>query len=132
MAPDGRPRLVPLAYALAARSSPAGRPLIYSALDEKPKSVDDPRRLARVRDVLARPDVTVLVDHWSEDWSELAWLRLEGRAGLLEPLGPTAAEHAGGVELLRARYPQYASQRLESRPMLRIEVERALSWGLSR
>lgn len=127
IAPTGRPRLVPMAFAVSQGSDVL---VIYSALDEKPKSVDDPRRLARVRDILARQEVSVLVDRWSEAWTELAWLRLDGTATLVEPTDAQAAEHLLAVGLLRARYPQYATQRLESRPILRIEVERAASWGL--
>src|SRR5688572_33152343 len=78
---DGRPRLVPLAFAVAPWTDEIGRPLIYSALDEKAKSVADPRRLGRVRDILARPEVSLLVDRWDEDWSALAWLRLDGQIG---------------------------------------------------
>ena len=129
IAGDGRPRLVPIVYAaITGRSQEL---LLYSALDEKPKSVGDPRSLARVRDVLARPRVSVLVDRWSEDWVHLAWLRLDGVARLLEPdTADDTAEHARAVALLRARYPQYASHRLEDRPMLRIAVEPTVSWGL--
>ena len=130
-APDGRPRLVPLAFAVDAEAGSAA-PVLYSALDEKPKSVADPRELGRVRDILTRPRVSVLVDRWSEDWSELAWLRLDGIALLIEPTGPTADEHARAVRLLRDRYPQYATQHLEERPMLRIAIERAVDWGLKR
>src|SRR5687768_8942618 len=79
IAPDGRPRLVPIVYAISTVRTGDSKPLVlYSALDEKPKSVADPRDLARVRDVLERPRVSLLVDRWSEDWSELCWLRLEG------------------------------------------------------
>lgn len=132
IADDGRPRLVPIAYALAPWSDADGHPLLYSALDEKPKSVADPRRLARVRDILARPSVSVLVDRWSEDWSELAWLRLDGTASLLEPSADwaDAGRHRDAVRLLRARYRQYETQRLEERPMLRIVCVRTASWGL--
>lgn len=120
--PDSRPRLVPIAYALDAQ---ADLPLIYTPLDEKPKSVPDPHRLARVRDVVLRPAVSVLVDTWSEDWTQLAWLRLDGRAQLLE-----AADdgHARAVALLRQRYPQYGGQHLEDRPLLAIEIEAATGW----
>jgi len=121
IAPNGRPRLVPIAYALDTTTE-----VIYSALDEKPKSVNDPRRLARVRDVVARPRVTLLVDHWSEDWTQLAWLRLEGDATILEA---DTDEHAHALRLLRARYEQYASHALEARPVLRIGVTRALGWS---
>jgi coenzyme F420-0:L-glutamate ligase / coenzyme F420-1:gamma-L-glutamate ligase len=121
IAPDGRPRLVPIAYALDETAR-----VIYSALDEKPKVVADPRDLARVRDIAARPRVTVLVDRWSENWAQLAWLRLEGEATLLEP---GAGEHARAVDLLRARYEQYAGQELERRPVLRIGLTRAVGWS---
>jgi PPOX class probable F420-dependent enzyme len=132
IAADGRSRLVPIAFAFAISFTGHSKKLVlYSALDEKPKSVDDPRRLARVRDVLERPRVTVLVDRWSEDWQRLAWLRMEGTADLLEPEGEPAGEHATAVGLLRARYPQYATHRLEARPILRIAVTRAVSWGLA-
>jgi PPOX class probable F420-dependent enzyme len=126
IAPDGRPRLVPLAYAVAEHGQEL---IVYSALDEKPKSVADPRQLARVRDILARPSVALLVDEWHEDWDRLAWLRLDGTATVLEPRGEEASEHATAVKLLRARYTQYATHRLEQRPLLRIRVERATGWG---
>ena len=128
IAPDGRPRLVPMAFAVDGGET--DMPVLYSALDEKPKSVTDPRALARVRDVLERPRVTVLVDRWDEDWSRLSWLRLDGLASLLEPTGSASLEHAAAVELLRSRYAQYATHRLEERPVLRIGIERALGWGL--
>jgi PPOX class probable F420-dependent enzyme len=127
IAADGRPQLVPIAYAVTVRSQEL---VLYSPLDEKPKSVDDPRSLARVQNILARPRVSVLVDRWSEDWSELCWLRLDGVARLLEPADDGGAEHARAVTLLRERYPQYATHRLEARPILRIAVERTVSWGL--
>jgi PPOX class probable F420-dependent enzyme len=126
VAPDGRPRPTPIAYAFDER--PSG-PLLYSALDEKRKSVADPRALARVRDIVARPRVAVLVDRWDEDWSRLAWLRLEGTATVLEPTDPSAPEHARAVALLRARYAQYAHQALERRPVIRIAVERVAGWS---
>ena len=119
---DGSPRLVPIAYAIAQDD---GAMVLYSALDEKPKAVDDVRDLARVRDILARPRVAVVVDRWSEDWADLAWVRLDGTASLLNP---AEAEHGHAVELLRARYPQYATQNLESLPVIRVAVERVKEW----
>jgi PPOX class probable F420-dependent enzyme len=130
--PSGRPRLFPLAFAFAFAPAPRDASeglVVYSALDGKPKSVTDPRQLARVRDIAARPRVSLLVDRWSEDWTELAWLRLDGVATLLEPTDSTAGEHRRAIVLLRERYPQYASHRLEERPILRIEIERVVGWG---
>jgi PPOX class probable F420-dependent enzyme len=128
----GRARLVPLAFVVAPWTDEIGRPLLYSALDEKPKAVADPRQLGRVRDILARPEVSLLVDRWDEDWSALAWLRLDGLATVIEPASdPTdTGRHRDAVRLLRERYGQYESQTLETRPVLRIVVTRAVSWGL--
>ena len=121
IAPDGRPRLVPICFVLD-----DVRPVLYSPLDEKPKRVDEPRQLARVRDLLADPRVSVLVDRWDEDWARLAWLRCDGTATLLEP---NVREHGAAVDALRAKYPQYAPHRLEVRPLIRVTIERTRSWG---
>jgi PPOX class probable F420-dependent enzyme len=133
IAPSGRPRLAPICFVVG-EDDPAGRVRIYSPLDEKPKASADPHHLARVRDVLARPDATLLVDRWSEDWDRLAWLRLETSADLLEPSAHGAAgeherEHADAITGLRAKYPQYAGHRLEERPILRFTVRRVVAWG---
>jgi PPOX class probable F420-dependent enzyme len=127
VAPDGAPRLVPICFVLSDDAD--GRPVLHTPLDEKPKRVADPHELERVRDIAANPTVGVLVDRWSEEWSELGWLRLAGRAALIEPDGPAAAEHAAAVSALRAKYPQYATHRLEERPIIRIVVDRTRSWG---
>ncbi|HEU4918790.1 MAG TPA: TIGR03668 family PPOX class F420-dependent oxidoreductase [Candidatus Limnocylindrales bacterium] len=124
IAPDGRPRLLPICFVVGE----AERPLvIHTPLDEKRKSVADPRHLERVTDILARPAVGLLAERWSEDWSEIGWLRLDGVAVLVEP-GPD--EHRAGVAALRAKYAQYATHHLEERPIIRIVVERTRGWGV--
>ena len=112
--PDGRPRLVPICFVEI-------DDVLWSPVDEKPKTTSDPRALARVRDIQARPDVTVLVDRWSEDWAELAWLRIDGRAALVGSVDAV-------VEALRVKHPQYADHDLEHRPLIRISIEHATSW----
>jgi PPOX class probable F420-dependent enzyme len=123
IAPDGRPRPVPICFALDPR-----RPVLYTPLDEKPKTTDDPMRLARVTDILADPRVVVLVDRWDEDWTRLAWVRILGRASLLEP-DADPADHAAALLGLRARYPQYAAHDLETRPVIRVAIQHTTSWG---
>jgi PPOX class probable F420-dependent enzyme len=126
ISPNGRPRLVPIAFAVVGA---APELIVYSALDEKPKTVSDPRQLARVRDIRARPQVSVLVDEWHEDWTRLRWLRLDGSATVLEPDTSAVNEHAAAVGALRERYPQYDGHRLEDRPVVRIRVERVTGWS---
>jgi PPOX class probable F420-dependent enzyme len=118
VAPDGRPRLVPICFVVI-------HDVVWSPLDEKPKAVDDARLLARVRDIERDPRVTMLVDRWSEDWSQLGWLRIEGRAELVE------VADLAVISALREKYAQYADHDLESRPMIRIAIERTSGWEAS-
>jgi PPOX class probable F420-dependent enzyme len=92
----GRPHLVPICFALQGE-------MLYSAVDEKPKRS---KRLKRLENIRSRPQVTVIVDHYEEDWSLLWWVRLDGSATVLED-GP---ERNHGLELLRAKYEQYRAQ----------------------
>jgi PPOX class probable F420-dependent enzyme len=121
----GLPRLVPICFVVA--ESPDH--VIYTPLDEKPKRVSDPHGLARVHDIVQRPEVALLVDRWAEDWSRLGWLRVSGIAALLEPGVPAGDERSGAIAALRRKYPQYETHRLEDRPLIRIVVDRSRSWG---
>ena len=130
IAGDGHPRPVPICFVLS-----PDEPILYTPIDEKPKRATDAGSLARVRDLTADDRVVILADRWDEDWTHLAWLRLEGRARLLEPPDPTAtadateSEHSRAVAALRAKYDQYAEHRLETRPLILVELERAVEWG---
>ena len=121
-APSGRPRLVPICFVLDGD-------VVLSPLDEKPKQVEDPRNLARVRDLRAERRVALLVHRWDEDWSQLAWLRLRGTGRLLEPGDP---DHAAAIVPLRTKYPQYEAQAIDARPMIRIQLDRATRLGRPR
>jgi PPOX class probable F420-dependent enzyme len=125
---DGRPRLVPICFVLADPEPDDPRTLLYSPLDEKPKGAADVRDLARVRDIAKRPEVTLLFERWSEDWSRLAWLRARGTATLMEP-DDDSRTHRRAVHALRTKYPQYRSQRIQALPMIRVIVFDAVSWS---
>ncbi len=129
VAPDGRPRLVPICFTLGDQRDAVGRPIIYTPLDEKPKQTADPLKLARVQDLLVLPEATLLVHRWDEDWSRLAWVRAYGTAELLEPQPREREEHAAAVAALKRKYPQYADQDVDRRPIIRISLTRAVSWG---
>jgi len=118
---DGRPRSVPICFVLIGDA-------IWSALDEKPKATSDPTRLRRVRNLAADPRATILVDHWSEEWAQLAFVELAVRGGLVAAGAPG---HAAAVEALRNRYPQHRAHDLEGRPMLRFTIEGVVGWRAS-
>jgi PPOX class probable F420-dependent enzyme len=126
----GRPRPTPFCYAV---SEADGRLVIHTPIDEKPKGTTVPDELPRVLDIRARAAVTVLVDHWDEDWSRLAWVLLHGTASELSPGDPaTADERARAGSALRERYPQYIGHDLESRPMIRIDIDSVRGWESAR
>jgi PPOX class probable F420-dependent enzyme len=127
--PDGLPRLVPICFVVGETDDKLGRPVLYTPIDEKPKVSADPRKLARMRDLLVLPTAVVLVDRWDEDWSRLAWLRVYARAEILEPQPHEVEEHGRAVTSLRAKYRQYEEHRLEARPIIRLTIDRARSWG---
>ena len=81
--PHGRPHIVPIVFALDGDT-------LYSAVDRKPKRS---QTLQRIENARARPDVTILVDHYTEDWTQLWWIRLRGRARVLDD-GEDANAHS--------------------------------------
>jgi PPOX class probable F420-dependent enzyme len=111
---NGRPHLVPICFALAGD-------VLYSAVDEKPKRS---RRLQRLANVRAHPDVAVLVDYYEEDWTRLWWVRLRGKGRVVD--------HGPGLEaalrLLRAKYEQYREQP-PAGPVLAIEIDEWRGWS---
>jgi PPOX class probable F420-dependent enzyme len=114
----GMPHVVPVCFAFAPGS-------VYVALDEKPKDVP-PQRLKRVRNIIENPSVALVADRYAEDWSALAFVMVRGKAEMIES---GADEFAGAVQLLRGKYHQYESMRIEENPVIAIRPERVASWG---
>jgi PPOX class probable F420-dependent enzyme len=93
----GAPRLVPVTFAWW-----QGR-AVWAVDSVKPKRGG---RLRRIDDLIADPRVSVLVDHYEEDWARLWWVELRGTAELIEG-GPAEA----ALDALAGRYPAYATRR---------------------
>jgi PPOX class probable F420-dependent enzyme len=101
--------------------------VFYSAVDRKPKRVA-PERLARLRHITASPQIALIIDEYHEDWEQLWYVLVRGKAKLI----PKSAhqERARAIRQLRARYPQYAAAMLpDDSPVIRITPERITSWG---
>jgi PPOX class probable F420-dependent enzyme len=114
--PDGRPHLVPIVFAVDGDT-------LYSAVDRKPKRSQTLRRIENAR---VRPDVTILVDHYSEDWSALWWIRLRGRARVLDD----GEERERALALLQEKYPQYRDEPPDG-PVLAVDVNEVRDWSAS-
>ena len=114
--PDGRPHLVPIVFALEGET-------LYSAVDRKPKRS---RTLRRIENARVRPDVTILVDHYEEEWGRLWWIRLRGRARVLDE----GEERTRALALLVEKYPQYRAEPPDG-PVLAVDVTEVRDWAAS-
>jgi len=110
----GRAHLVPIVFACR-------EGVIYTAIDAKPKTT---LRLRRIRNIEINPQVSVLVDHYEDDWDRLWWIRLDGVAQIANdgPLRETA------LAILTEKYAVYADQPPPG-PAIAITVERIRSWS---
>ena len=114
----GQPHVVPVCYA-------SDGAFVYIALDTKPKRVA-PQQLKRVRNILDNPQVALVVDRYSDDWSQLAYLLIRGAATLL---APGDAQHQQAVVLLRRRYSQYQAMPIAEQPVISIRPTSVVAWG---
>src|ERR1700724_872453 len=115
-----RPHIVPVCFTYDGK-------LFYTAVDQKPKRVT-PERLARLRNIRAVPRVALLIDEYDEDWTQLAYVLIRGKAKLI----PKSAhkEHAWAMRKLRAKYPQYVRGMLaDDAPVIRITPQQTTCWG---
>src|SRR5262249_44185337 len=110
----GAPHLVPVVFAVE-------RDTVWSATDGKPKRGTALRRYANIR---SRPRVSLLAQHWDEDWDRLWWVRADGTATVVDDV--SAVEHVVG--LLRSKYPQYATVPVGG-PLVRVMVTAWRGWS---
>jgi PPOX class probable F420-dependent enzyme len=109
---DGRPHLVPVVFTVQGD-------MVYSAVDAKPKRTTKLRRLANV---IENPAVSLLVDHYEDDWGALWWVRADGRGRVLDGDEPEARQ---AIDRLLERYPQQRA----TGAVLAVDVERWTGWA---
>ena len=111
-----RPRVLPVTFAVAEGA-------VWSAVDHKPKRSRD---LARLRYLRRRPEAALCVDRYEDDWERLWWVRLRGRARVLD--GGDEAERA--LDLLTRKYEPYRRNR-PTPPVLAVDVVEWRGWAAS-
>ena len=113
---EGAPHVIPVCFTTDGR-------FIYSVLDQKPKRAAL-TRLRRIRNIQANPQVTLLIDHYEEDWNRLWYMMVAGRAELLLEGG----ERVSAITILREKYPQYREMDIDLNPVIKISPTRVISW----
>jgi len=98
----------------------------YFVIDEKPKRKSG-TEIKRMRNIADNPRVALVIDHYDEDWSRLAYVLIHGDARIVDD----AAEYALAIQHLRHKYAQYHTMELtqEKNPAIRIEPTRVHAWG---
>jgi PPOX class probable F420-dependent enzyme len=115
-----QPHLVPVTF--VAGHGPQGDAISF-AVDAEPKTT---RRLKRVENIARNPRVSLLVDEYADDWTQLWWVRADGEARVVER-GPL---FEAAVRGLAAKYPQYA-EIPPAGPVVVVDVEQWRSWEAS-
>ncbi len=97
---------------------------IVHAVDHKPKRT---RALRRLDNIAANPAVSVLADHYDEDWDALWWVRADGRARVVK------AGSEMGTAAIAALVERYAPYRATPPvgPVIVVAVERWSGWVAS-
>jgi PPOX class probable F420-dependent enzyme len=113
----GRPHVVPVTFDVDGDS-------VVIVVDAKPKRTTDLRRLRNIR---ANPHVSLLADHYEDDWAALWWVRADGTALVVEAREETEEERVVPVRRLQARYPQYR-ELVPTGPVIAITVTAWSGW----
>lgn len=111
--PEPEPHVVPVTFAVVGNH-------LVTAVDHKPKTTTSLQRLVNVQ---AHPRASLLVDHYSENWDQLWWVRVDGAASV----HTDGSDWEQAREALADKYPQY-NDRPPDGPAIRLEIETVISW----
>jgi PPOX class probable F420-dependent enzyme len=116
---SGAPHLVPICFWFDGAR-------LYFAIDEKPKRGTG-IRLKRMHNIAENPRVAFVVDHYEEDWSQLAYVMVRGTAQIVED----NEEYMQVLRNLRDKYRPYRTMQLspDRNPIVRITPDRVNVWG---
>ena len=113
-----KPHLVPVVFVFNGNH-------FFIPVDEKRKTAK-PEKLKRIRNIQDNPNVTLLIDEYSEDWNKLAFVMIQGKASI-------ATKEEGNIQVRQAykkliiKYLQYQKVGLGERCII-ITPKKVASW----
>ena len=119
----GRPAVIPICYVF-------NGDWFYSVIDQKPKRVDL-MQLRRLRNIRVNPDVALVIDDYSENWSELVYVLVHGVATIIDADESAEVERAAAIAALRSKYEQYRSMAIDRNPLIKIVPNQVRLWSAS-
>lgn len=111
---DLKPHVVPVTFAADGRR-------IYLAVDQKPKTTTQLRRL---RNIAENPHVALLCDRYDDDWRRLWWVRADGTCARVDD----ASTGGAALRLLVEKYPQYRTDPPRG-PVLAVTITSWIGWA---
>jgi PPOX class probable F420-dependent enzyme len=114
---SGQPHVIPICFVYDGKN-------FYSPIDEKPKRAA-PQKLKRLRNIAENSNVALVIDRYNEDWRQLAYILIFGRARILR----RGKIHQQAVKSLRRKYRQYRTMAIHERPMISITPKQVVVWG---
>jgi PPOX class probable F420-dependent enzyme len=116
---ESKPHLVPVVFVFDGNC-------FFIPIDKKRKEVK-PEKLKRIKNIQNNPNVVLLIDEYSDDWTRLAFVMVQGKASI-------ASKTQGNLQMQEAykklitKYPQY--QRIGLGEMcIILKPEKVASWG---
>ena len=113
-----KPHLVPVVFVFNGNH-------FFIPVDEKRKTAK-PEKLKRIKNIKGNPNVALLIDNYSEDWTKLAFVMIQGKASI-------ATKEEGNIQVRQAykklmiKYLQYQKVGLGERCII-ITPKKVASW----
>jgi len=80
----------------------------------------------RWRNIMKNETASVEIDSYSDDWSQLKGVLIYVKPSFVD----TGPEQKKALSLLRSKYKQYQTMLDDSTPVVKMEPEHVVSWGL--
>jgi PPOX class probable F420-dependent enzyme len=117
-----KPHLVPVVFVFDGNH-------FFIPVDEKRKKTK-PEKLRRIKNIQGNPNVALLIDEYSEDWSRLAFVMIQGTASVVKSRPQADIQLKQALKELTTKYTQY--QKIGTGEMcIIIKPEKVASWRSS-
>jgi PPOX class probable F420-dependent enzyme len=114
-----KPHVVPVVFVFDGKH-------FFIPIDQKRKTAK-PEKLKRIKNVQDNPNAALLIDNYSEDWTRLAFVMIQGKASI-------ASKTEGNLQVqeaykkLMTKYLQYQNVGVGEMCII-IAPEKLISWG---
>lgn len=114
-----KPHLVPVVFVFDGNH-------FFIPVDEKRKTTK-PEKLRRIKNIQDNPNVALLIDEYSEDWTRLAFIMIQGKASIMRFQIQGDIQLQQAYKKLTTKYLQYQRVGLSEMCII-IKPEKVVSW----